>query len=169
MDSKTQQKILFEVVCNVLASAAFAVVDPPDADNALDAGDVEEMLAAHLEFKGPFSGTMSIASSREFAVLAGENMLCMEDDVAALSISDHDLLKEILNMICGTFLPEFAGARLEFDIGAPEEMAYGEFERMSTRQDGGKTLVKLHVEGWPVEVLMRADPGSVAAVIEGAA
>jgi|GEM_PF-6481304 hypothetical protein len=166
MDAKIRQETLFKVVCEVFATAAFAVVDSPEEEPATTLKDSGEILCARLEFTGPFCGVMAIAAPREFAKIVGTNMLCLEDDVADIFFDRYDPLKELLNMVCGSLLPALAGPKHEFAIGAPEEVAFMEYVKMTEDKNDSRTLIDLHIESFPVELLMLANPESIEMVLE---
>jgi hypothetical protein len=63
-------------------------------------------------------------------------------------------------------LPALAGPKHEFAIGAPEEVAFMEYVKMTEDKNDSRTLIDLHIESFPVELLMLANPESIEMVLE---
>jgi hypothetical protein len=93
----------------IFASPAPAAAWPPP----------EELLAARLEFRGPFGGEMRIAMSHAAVEELAANMLGLADGEAPGEAARADALKELLNVICGNLLPAIAGEAAEFNLASP--------------------------------------------------
>ena len=88
-------------------------VDPPDAGP----GDA---LLCRIDFTGPARGTIEMIVGQPFAHLLCANMLaCSPTDPEAAHCA-RDAVKELLNVICGTFLARLATPAAEtFTVTLP--------------------------------------------------
>ena len=108
-------------------------------------------IMASVQFKGPFSGVLTIETS--FPVLAEMTANMLGSGTGETSKEEKaDALKEILNVICGNVLPKIGGTTAVFDIGAPqifrEAAPLGKEAAIAhLLLEGGFCRVKLFVEG----------------------
>jgi hypothetical protein len=108
--------ILSEVAVATLERLAFIFASPA---SAAAWPPPEELLAARLEFSGPFGGEMRIAMSHAAVEELAANMLGLSDGEAPGEAARADALKELLNVICGNLLPAIAGEAAEFNLASP--------------------------------------------------
>ncbi|HHH76493.1 MAG TPA: chemotaxis protein CheX [Phycisphaerae bacterium] len=113
--SNQYDQILSDVARKAMESLAFLIEMPDDEPCQ------QPSVSAMIRFTGPFNGVMFIKASPEILQVAAVNMLGMMDDEEISSQFCQDAFKELLNVICGNFLPEYAGNELVFDV-APAEM-----------------------------------------------
>jgi chemotaxis protein CheY-P-specific phosphatase CheC len=145
------QKILFETSKKVFEDAAFALVDSPDEA----ASEPSPLSVVCVDFCGPFSGRMALQAPETLSRAVAANMLGIEEDDPEVAGKTEDALGELLNMICGNFLPAVAGAEPEFKIGAPARITEDDFKRISmARAAVILHIAELCVEGHAVKVAL---------------
>ncbi len=110
-------EMLIRVFTEVLEQLAFMFVEPPDSDETPAPSDP---VYTTMSFRGPCSGTVTLAVPREMAPVLAANVLGLnpEDELGALAASDA--LKELLNVTCGNVLTAIAGDEPVFDLTVPE-------------------------------------------------
>lgn len=147
MEARSYPQTLSETVQRIFEQAAFVLTDFPDEDadpEAAAAGSV----AAKVQFSGPFSGEMCFLANRRLSVILAGNMLGIEEDDPEALNRSADALGEILNMICGNFLPLVAGTRAEFNISAPVQIGREVFDDLVANHPPELlTETTLYVEG----------------------
>lgn len=147
MELRSYPQTLSETVQRIFEQAAFVLTDFPDEEPAPGAAAAGS-AAAKVQFAGPFSGEMCFMANRRLAVILAGNMLGLdEEDPDALNRS-AEALGEILNMICGNFLPLVAGTRAEFHISAPSPIGREIYEDLVANHPRELlTETTLYVEG----------------------
>jgi len=108
-------QILSDVARKAMESLAFLIEIPDDAPSQ------QPSVAAMIRFSGPFEGALFIQVSPGMLHLVAVNMLGMMDDEEISAQCRQDAFKELLNVICGNFLPEYVGNEAVFDV-VPAEM-----------------------------------------------
>ncbi len=127
MNNKLDE-VLRSVAEKALESLAFILPmgEEYQPDEAQRPTEDDSALVASVCFSGPFGGTLFVAFPSCMLPELAENMLGLDFEAATPS-TDHqqDALKELANVICGNLLPEIAGAKAEFDVGAPDLLTQG--------------------------------------------
>jgi CheY-specific phosphatase CheX len=80
--------------------------------------NVEEQTAVSVEFKGPLNGRLVLRLYGNLLPTLAANML--GNDEPPTPKLQNDALGEIANVICGNMLPEIAGFKAVFQLGAPK-------------------------------------------------
>jgi hypothetical protein len=97
----------------------------PEPDEALAPGAAAPPppsgAAASVSFRGPGHGRMVMAVAPALLPAIAGNMLGA--DAAPEPRLQHDALGELVNVLCGTLLPELAGTAATFRLAAPEALA----------------------------------------------
>jgi len=117
MDAK-YQTIIDGIFCKVLEKQAFLFPDKtPAAELPPQSGD---MLCADITFHGDSgSGKISFYAPEAMCREIAANTLGTESDSEEAIANAPDSLKEMLNMVCGNFLTDFAGEEAVFDLTVP--------------------------------------------------
>jgi chemotaxis protein CheY-P-specific phosphatase CheC len=116
--NKQLETVLASVAESTLAELAFMFSMPDE-----EAGRVtsSELVAASVDFSGPFSGSFAVAVSANMLPAIAANMLGLdEEDTEPLPEQQRDALKELANVVCGNLLPRMAGKQAVFNIEAPQ-------------------------------------------------
>ena len=144
---------------SVLGEAAFAMVDgPSDWDEPPQLLPAKDMIAARLQFQGPFTGSMFLAAPVTLAHELAANMLGLELVDPEAALRRGDAVGELLNMICGNLLPLIAGSAPEFSIGAPATVDCAAARAMAgSHPEDLRAVVALLVEDEPVEAALLLD------------
>lgn len=153
MDAESNKQVVAEVVCNVLEQMAFMFGDPMELDEISEA-DGEGVLA-RMQFKGPFTGSMTLAAPEELCPMLAENMLGVEPDDDRAQEKAHDALKELLNVCCGNVLTSLAGEEPVFDLTVPEVRSLDAGEWQAIVED--ERNVGLSVDDCPVMVRLEIE------------
>jgi len=154
------QTILFKISKKIFEEAAFAIVDPCEDDSPQLS---EPSKAAHVEFNGTFSGRLAILATERTAQIAAANMLGLEEDDPDVNGKAADALGEILNMICGNFLPAVAGSDAEFQIDAPTELNAAAFpELLDSGASMNSVVAEFCVEGDIVKIIFLYEKGALS-------
>ena len=164
MEPNSIRRTLFEVCRTIFEDAAFTFVDMPDETGAIDPGMTLDSgdIAAEVDFAGPFNGLLAVSTCSKMAVNAAANMLGVDEDDPSAGEKKSDALCELLNMICGNFLPAVAGAEPEFRIGSPRIISTGEFKRhIDNEQMPGAAAIQIVVEGCLTDVVFFVDDRKV--------
>jgi len=112
-------------------------------------------VRSDIGFKGQFSGTMSIASTKGFCFVLAANVLGTEPgEECGKTGSGCDAMKEFINLTCGHFVTEAFGKKATADLTPPDAFLIGlnEWEEAVKSAD-----VKFLVEGMPVAVLVNVE------------
>lgn len=145
-------EILNETFCKVVEQAAFMFAEPAEAV-ALPAA-AGPCLAVEMEFFGGFSGGLRMAASSRFCVEMAANVLGMEPDDPESEAHGIDMLKELLNVVCGNVLTEIAGAEAIFTLSIPQAAP---IDAESWRQMLGRGPACFAVDEHPVLVELVAE------------
>ncbi len=137
---------LIEALSEALETTAFLTLLPAEEPAAAP----DDAVRIAMEFNGPKSGCLEIMASRKFgATLAANIMGAEEDDEEALEKAE-DALKEILNITCGSLLPNLATDPADvFDITIPQLTEIDGVEQWEelAGEDG---ITVIDVEGTPL-------------------
>jgi CheY-specific phosphatase CheX len=154
---QAHQQILSETARRIFEEAAFALADSPE-NGPEDGYSTEPLLSFAVEFSGPFSGILTITTSERLPIILAANMLGMDDSDPDASEKPADALGEILNMICGNFLPAIAGSGPEFQINAPRQMSVETSRQLIMENSKASTArVQLFMEGCKTEIVLLMD------------
>jgi len=147
MELRSYPQTLSETVQRIFERAAFVLMDFPDEEPGPNAAAAES-AAAKVQFSGSFSGEMCFLANHRLAVILAGNMLGLEEDDPEAFSRSADALGEVLNMICGNFLPLVAGTRAEFQINAPVPIGREVYEDLVANHPRELlTETTLYVEG----------------------
>jgi chemotaxis protein CheY-P-specific phosphatase CheC len=113
-DNETAVKVL----AGVLEQMAFLFAEIVEKTELPDS--CEDAVQACMGFRGPVSGTLSLAVPQSMCPVIAENMLGVEPDDERVMEKAQDALKEVLNVTCGNFLTEIAGEEPVFNLTIPE-------------------------------------------------
>jgi CheY-specific phosphatase CheX len=135
-----------EALVEVAESSFFAFVDPVEADVA---GELLAMvpvwIQATVAFEGAFGGAMQIALAEPLAIELFGSFLGLEPGDGPDDAKLFDLVGELCNMVCGSWLTRTCQSR-RFDLHHPEVMRLTAAE---APQAGADRLV-LTLNGQPV-------------------
>jgi CheY-specific phosphatase CheX len=138
--------VLGKVFVRVLEDYAFLFGDllqegaPPPAPGPY--------LRVAMAFKGPFVGTLTMATPRDFGIQVAANVLGLEVDDPQTENAALDAVKELLNVTCGNLLTSLAGEEPVFDLTIPEVNAIVDAEWAAAPE--APNTVAFLVEEWPV-------------------
>jgi len=133
---------LYDVAEEVFESLAFILL-MLDEEPAQTDGGTE--VVARIEFSGHFEGALFESVSAEMLPAIAANMLGLEGDPPPSPDQQSDALKELLNVICGNFLPRIASAEAVFDVRAAEILSEGKMPR-TARGQPSKAKAELNLE-----------------------
>ena len=142
MRAKLEQ-IMTNVTTETLEKLAFMFAFPDD-----DPKDrpTDSMTVGSVSFKGPFSGTLSMAISTEALRELAANMLGLDEGEEPEEEQMSDALKETMNVVCGNLLPAVAGDETVFDIGVPTVLADGSGEKEGEGIPKGEPSATAHLD-----------------------
>jgi len=145
---------LASVAEKTLAELAF-VFSMPDEEAVRHVSSA--LVAASVDFSGPFSGSLTVGVSANMLPAIASNMLGLDEgEGAATPEQQRDALKELANVVCGNLLPKVAGTEVVFKIDAPEVVDAGRLEEKSGAEpvsrirlilDEGRAEMALFVQG----------------------
>ncbi len=121
--SEQIKQSLSRVAEEVMEKLAF-MMSFPEAEEA--AGSDEPLAAASISFSGAFKGILIVAVSAQMLPRLTGNMLGLDDDEKTTEEQQQDALKELINVICGNFLPDI-GKQDAFHIEPPRVIT-GDFQ-----------------------------------------
>ncbi|MBK6911636.1 MAG: chemotaxis protein CheX [bacterium] len=145
MQVNSEQAIL-ESASRVFETSAFLSVAPLHGNEELADPD----QSATMTFRGAAAGRVSLRVSSEMLDMIANNLLEPSEDPNEQAQRRGDVLKEMLNMLCGNLLTEFFGAEPVFDLSPPELLGNDELPPPSS-QDMHRLL--MNVEDTLAEVL----------------
>lgn len=149
--------ILFNTSRMIFENAAFVLVDEPQQDDSAPCFDTTS-ICSRVNFSGQATGMIAMRVSDKTARAAAGNMLALDDDECRDTGKCKDAVGEILNMICGNFLPAVFGDKAEFHIGQPHTNIVHELHNSEkTATDSRVCSVRLQVEGGGAEVMVLMD------------
>jgi CheY-specific phosphatase CheX len=109
------ENAVFESAARVFETSAFMSVYPWEDGNELPMPDI----AATMSFSGHSSGSLTLQMVSRILDMLAENMLGEPPGGEDADEKRQDALKEVLNMICGNFLTEWAGEDPVFELSPP--------------------------------------------------
>ncbi|HPI76277.1 MAG TPA: chemotaxis protein CheX [bacterium] len=153
----THQRILSETAARIFEDAAFAFADESRAE--IEPQGILSEIGAAVDFAGDFAGTLALTAPEELATVLAANMLGVEEGDPEATEKPADALGEIVNMICGNFLPAVAGDRAEFRIGAPRSVKASVCRRAVSAQVevGSMAMCSLIIEDRLVDIFVFMD------------
>lgn len=110
------KNILSRVAVMTLEQLAFIFAFPEDEGNEIQQ---DSAVAVIIAFRGPFSGFLSVITSKQVLPELTANILGVDEEETTLD-QQYDALKETINIICGNLLPAIFGKQLIFDIDSPK-------------------------------------------------
>lgn len=111
-------EVLSETFLRVVEQAAFMFAEP--ADTAIPPAPEGPCVSVNMEFSGNFKGSLGMAASSRFCIEMAANVLGMEPDDPKSEAHGIDMLKELLNVVCGNILTEIAGSEAIFTLSIPK-------------------------------------------------
>jgi chemotaxis protein CheY-P-specific phosphatase CheC len=157
MNSEAFSESLQAAASLVLESTAFALIESPDdVENMDDSSRCE--TGALLRFAGPFSGALIAMTSEKLAGILAADMVGLEEEFSGL-VDRNDAMKEILNIICGEFLPCIFHSQDDYSIESPINIAKPDFKAL-TASGRGEVIAKtdLIIEGEALILLLLHEP-----------
>lgn len=137
---------LVEVTIEVLERCAFMCADPPSTGGE-PVVFAEPSWLVIVSFSGARAGGIGMGVSPALARQMAANLHAKEpaemDDEHA-----QDAVKELLNIVCGSYIPKVDGDEAGFDLAAPSLRSVTREEMM--RHVDGKPRAALAVEGHPL-------------------
>jgi CheY-specific phosphatase CheX len=106
---------VFESAAHVFETSAFMSVYPWEDGNELPMPDI----AATMSFSGHSNGNLTLQLVSRVLDMLAENMLGEPPEGEDADEKRRDALKEVLNMICGNFLTQWAGEDPVFELSPP--------------------------------------------------
>lgn len=113
------QETLRRVFSDVAESLAFMFTEDLDEVGEPAVADTR-FVRAHMEFRGPFTGTLQMAVPESMCPEITANVLGLDPEDELVTKQPHDALKELLNVTCGNVLTALAGEAPVFDLTVPE-------------------------------------------------
>ena len=106
---------VFESAAKVFETSAFMSVYPWEDGNELPMPDI----SATMKFSGHSNGWLTLQLVSRILDMLAENMLGEPPEGDDADEKRQDALKEVLNMICGNFLTQWAGEEPVFELSPP--------------------------------------------------
>jgi CheY-specific phosphatase CheX len=75
--------------------------------------------AMQMDFNGPFSGELMLHLPERLQREVAANFLGLDSDDDKIENSTEDAVGELLNVVCGHILSQWAGEDAAFDLGRP--------------------------------------------------
>lgn len=110
------EQVIYEVASHVFETSAFLSIYPLESEAELPPPD----FCATMTFKGAADGRVSMRIAGEVLDTIVDNLLEMESDPEEQMKRRNDVLKEMLNMLCGNLLTSHFGSNPVFDLSPPE-------------------------------------------------
>ena len=118
-DATEHHESVREALVEVAENSFFAFVDPVEAENAAELlAMAPGWLQATVVFEGAFGGAMDIALAEPLAVELFTSFLGLEPDAVPDDVPLFDLVGELGNMVCGSWLTRSCQRR-RFDLQHP--------------------------------------------------
>lgn len=108
--------------------AAMAFILPLDDQEQSSAEDGARRMVAQVAFSGPFDGRLVLSIDRRMLPAMAANMLGLPDADSTPVGTQVDALGELLNVICGSLLPQITGPQELFRVRAPQVIEDGNAE-----------------------------------------
>ncbi len=115
LENLTEQ--LTQISINTIEKLTFAFAMPDE--DVKDKG-FYDFQTVQVGFEGWFSGFLVMKMSKHIIPELTRNMLGLDDQEDVSAEENDDMLKEMLNIICGNLLPEIGGNQALFNIDTPE-------------------------------------------------
>lgn len=154
-------RTLYEVAEECLRIAAFSYASETDS-TVSDCPPEEELLGSRIDFAGPIQGSISLLIPLDLATSLAANMTAQDESDPDTAAKRPDAVAEILNMICGRFLPRVRPDARSFSIGIPRSETQEEL-RFDARQrpvegslPDGRLCLDIDVEGYPARLAITA-------------
>jgi len=145
------KEIFYQVVTDTLEALAFIFSFPEDQRDTID---YDSALTTSVSFTGPFSGKLVMAISKQVVPGLAANMLGVDEETSLPQ--QQDALKEVVNVICGNFLPTIAGEHEIFTIDVPGVISNADQARFL--HDGKPTSVaKIKLESGQADFYLFID------------
>ncbi len=145
MPDNYEQAIL-DVASHVFETSAFLSVYPLEEGTELPPPD----FCATMTFKGAADGRVSMRIAGEVLDTIVDNVLEMDSDPEEQMKRRNDVLKEMLNMLCGNLLTSHFGSNPVFNLSPPEVIESAEMPA-PTSEDVHRVL--LNIEHTLAEVM----------------
>ncbi|HUI06923.1 MAG TPA: chemotaxis protein CheX [Verrucomicrobiae bacterium] len=142
---KNTREVLLEVIKDVLERFAFMFTEAEEGASASVGTD--DGLRATIEFRGKYSGILTLMAPRGLCGEMAANVLGIEAEQIG-ETAGEDTLRELLNIICGTVTWSLYGDREVFHLTVPVVTKIDADEREKLRANESSAL--LIVEGRPV-------------------
>lgn len=137
---------LVEVAIEVFERCAFMCAEPRSTKGE-PAVVAEPSWLVIVSFSGARAGGVGMVVSSDLARQVAANLHAKEP---AEMCDEHaqDAVKELLNIVCGSYLPKIEGDEVDFDLAAPSLRSVTKEEMV--RYVDGKPQAALAVEGLPL-------------------
>jgi len=120
------------VFCETMERMAFVFADPVDRAEISDNGGSK--LAARMEVRGRYAGSIFMAAPMELGRIMSENLLGPVASESGPALA-ADAISEALNVFCGGLLAQIAGDGQDaFDLSAPVSFPLADDEWRAMRQ-----------------------------------
>ncbi len=133
MDDELKE-IIERVVVETMRSAAYILAERTDEGDDI-APEIQNPIGVSLTFSGTPSGSLTLWAEPRLARIAAANMLGIDEEDSAAVGKQVEALKELLNIIVGSFLTEAYGEHLLFDLGLPQQCAMSRLEEKANHPD----------------------------------
>jgi chemotaxis protein CheY-P-specific phosphatase CheC len=110
--------IIEEIFCDVLEKLAFMFGEPAILKELSFVSSKYSKVT--MKFTGNIDGEITLIVPDEMTQELAMNILGLDFGDTIEEEQAADSLKELLNVICGQFLTEYAGEKPVFDLGIPE-------------------------------------------------
>ena len=146
-------EVLANVAVETFEGLAFMFGFPEDEENG---GSDDAMVVTRVCFRGPFSGRLVMAVSRQVVQELTANMLGIDDGEEVASDDQADALRETINVICGNLLPAIGGKEAVFDIEMPGVITDDRAAEKDLNEDP-TAAAKLSIEDEPCHLFLFLD------------
>jgi CheY-specific phosphatase CheX len=148
------EKIITHVVADVIKTMAFMFAEPVDVRKMSETTwNTSGWIKTWMEFRGLLTGSLTICFPSELSRLIAANVLGVESSDKQAAIRGNDAVAELLNVICGHILTEFAGEEPVFDLTTPQTADIGLMEVTTLCGGDGDALAFL-IESKPLFVTL---------------
>lgn len=145
MQANSEQAVV-DSVCHVFETSAFLSAYKLKSGEELPPPD----HCATMTFHGAANGRVSMRVAVEVLDAVVDNLLEVADNPEEQAKRRGDVLKEMLNMICGNLLTEYFGSSPVFELSPPELLGTAELPPPTT-EDYQRVL--LNIESTLAEVM----------------
>ena len=149
-----QEKKITTVVADVFKTMAFMFAEPmDDSEMANKTWNMDGWMKSWMEFRGPLTGSLTILFPSELCGLIAANVLGVESSDERAASRGNDAVAELLNVICGHILTEFAGEKPIFSLTVPQITNIGLTE-VETLCSGNSGSLAFLIEGKPLFITL---------------